>query len=172
MVDDLLVLAECGENSKNVNTFVNAKIEMKKLRFHTPNSDGKSKCHTLHVGKRNKECQELKVHGCPMEEVESDEYLGDIISNNGKNTKNIQSRVAKGLGIISQIMDLLKTVSFGKHYFEIAKLLRETMFVNGLLTNCEAWHNLKESEIARLEEVDRLLIRKLFQVQSSCPTED
>ena len=68
-------------------------------------------------------------------------------------------------------MDLLKNVSFGKHYFEIAKLLRETMFVNGLLTNCEAWHNLKESEIAKLEEVDRLLIRKLFQVQSSCPTE-
>ena len=57
-----------------------------------------------------------------MEEVSSDEYLGDIISNNGKNTKNIQSRVAKGLGIISQIMDLLKNVSFGKHYFEIAKL--------------------------------------------------
>ena len=84
-----------------------------------------------------------------IEEVASDEYLGDIISNNGKNTKNIQSRVANGLGIISQIMDLLKNVSFGKHYFEIAKLLRETMFVNGLLTNCGAWHNLKESEIAK-----------------------
>ena len=63
MVDDLLVLAKCGEDSKNVNTFVNANIEMKKLRFHTPNSDGKSKCHTLHVGKRKTDCQELKVRG-------------------------------------------------------------------------------------------------------------
>ena len=106
-----------------------------------------------------------------MGEVESDEYLGDIIANNGKNTKNIQTRVAKGLGIVSHIIDLLKNVSFGKHFFEIARTLRESLFVNGLLTNCEVWHNLHESEINKLEEIDRLLLRKIFQVQSTCPAE-
>ena len=171
MVDDLLVIAKCGEKSKDVNIFVNAAIEMKKLRFHTPGSDGKSKCHTLHVGKNKTDCPKMEVHKCPMEKVDSDEYLGDIISNNGKNTKNIQKRVAKGLGIISQIMDLLKNVCFGRHFFEIAKTLRETMFVNGVLTNCEVWHNVNESEITKLEEVDRLLLRKIFQVQSTCPME-
>ena len=113
MVDDLLVMAKCGEYSRDLNIYVNAEIEMKKLRFHVPDIKGKSKCHTLHIEKKQMDCQELKVHGCPMEKVESDTYLGDILSSNGKNTTNIESRVGKGLGIISQIMDLLKSVTFG-----------------------------------------------------------
>ena len=73
----------------------------------------------MHIGKQNGECPELKVHGYTMERVSSDVYLGDIISSDGKNKLNIESRVAKGLGIVSQIMDKLKTVSFGEHYFQI-----------------------------------------------------
>ena len=45
------------------------------------------------------------------------------------------------------------------------------MLVNGLLTNCEVWHDLKDTEVNKLEEIDRLLLRKIFQVASSCPTE-
>ena len=43
--------------------------------------------------------------------------------------------------------------------------------MNGLLTNCEVWHNLHESEINKLKEINRLLLRKIFQVQSTCPAE-
>ena len=46
-----------------------------------------------------------------MEKVSSDTYLGDIVSSDGKNRLNIESRVAKGLGIVSQIMDILKCVA-------------------------------------------------------------
>ena len=138
-------MAKCGEDSRDVNIYVNTEIEMKKLRFHVPDIEGKSKCHTLHIGKKQMDCQELKVHGCPMEKVESDTYLGDILSSNGKNTTNIENIVGK-------------SVTFGKHYFEIARTLRESMLVNGLLTNCEVWHNLKEADVKKLEEVDRLLL--------------
>ena len=68
-------------------------------------------------------------------------------------------------------MDVLKSVSFGVHYFEIAATLREAMLVNGLLTNSEVWYGLTESEVTRLEEVDRLLLRQVLQVASSCPIE-
>ena len=115
MVDDLLVISKCGEDSTNVNIFVNTEMEMKKLRFHTPDKEGKSKCHTLHIGKKQMDCPKLEVHGCPMEKVDSDTYLGDVISADGKNTLKIENRVAKGLGIVSQIMDLVKNVNFGKH---------------------------------------------------------
>ena len=171
MVDDLLAVAKCGADSKNVNIFINTEIEMKKLRFHVPDSEGKSKCNKLHIGKTKMECEGLKVHGCLMKEVKNDTYLGDIISSDGKNTLNIESRISKGLGIVSQIMDVLKSVSFGVHYFEIAATLREAMLVNGLLTNSEVWYGLTESEVTRLEEVDRLLLRQVLQVASSCPIE-
>ena len=67
-----------------------------KLKFHVPDEKGKSKCHKIHVGGNNKFCPTLKVHGTEMESVKEDTYLGDIISGNGKNTKNIQNRIAKG----------------------------------------------------------------------------
>ena len=63
--------------------FINTQIEMKKLEFHTPDKNGKSKCHKMHVGKSNVMCSYLKVHGTPMGQVSEDTYLGGIISSNG-----------------------------------------------------------------------------------------
>ena len=129
-----------GIDSTRLNIEINTRVEMKKLNFHTPDQSGKSKCHTMHIGRKSENCPKLKVHGYEMEKVTSDTYLGDIISSDGKNRLNIESRVAKGLGIVSEIMDILKTVSFGVHYFEIATTLRESKLINGILTNCDVWH--------------------------------
>ena len=124
----------------------------------------------IHVGK-NKNCQELKVNGHTMKAVDSDTYLGDIISNDGKNNKNIQDRVSKGMGLVSQIFDVLKNLSLGKYYFSIALTLREAILINGMLFNCEVWYGLTRNQIERLESIDILFLRKLFNVTFSCPTE-
>ena len=171
MVDDLLAVAPCSIQSVAVNVFINTQIEMKKLEFHTRDSNGKSKCHKMHIGKENFLCPDLKVHGTRMGQVQEDVYLGDIISHDGSNSKNIKSRVGKGLGKISDIVNILETVSFGSHYFEIAITLRESMFLNAILTNADIWYNLKNSEVEELEELDRCLLRKIFNVKISCPKE-
>ena len=125
----------------------------------------------MHIGKESEKCTKLKVHGHQMEMVESETYLRDIISRDGKNRLNIENRVAKGLGIVSQIMDLLKAVSFGVHYFEMAATLRQSLLLSGILTNCEVWYGLSKNDISQLEEVDKLLLRQIFNVASSCPIE-
>ena len=51
-VDDLNRIAKCGRNSLNLNIFLNAQVELKKLTFHTDANGGSSKCVTMHVGKR------------------------------------------------------------------------------------------------------------------------
>ena len=96
MVDDLLGIAKCGEHSVDLNTTINSRIKIKKLQFHTPDANGKSKCHTIHIGKNTTKCPMLKVHGHQMEKVSSDTYLGDGISSDRKNKLNIETRVAKG----------------------------------------------------------------------------
>ena len=53
MVDDLLGIARCGGESVDLNSVINSRIEMKKLKFHTPNENGKSKCHTLLENKKS-----------------------------------------------------------------------------------------------------------------------
>ena len=81
MVDDILGISKCGNNSLTLNTFINTQIPIKKLKFHTGNNSVKSKCHKLHIGKSNKMCPELRVHGSPMQQVLTDTYLRDVMSN-------------------------------------------------------------------------------------------
>ena len=108
----------------------------------------------MHVGKSNTLCPELRVHGCPMETVKTYVYLGDVIAADGTNSANIKARISKGNGILSQIRGYLETVSFGAHYFKIALILRESLLLNGILTNCDSWYGLTESELLDLESLD------------------
>ena len=171
MVDDINAISRCGLESVNLNTFINTQIELKKIHFHVPNAEGKSKCHKMHIGGNKEMCQELKVHGTAMESVKEDTYLGDLISSDGKNKKNVEKRISKGLGIITQILNLLDIVSFGKHHIEMALLLRESMFINGILFNAEIWYGLNKAEINDFEDLDRLLLRRILKAPISSPKE-
>ena len=106
-----------------------------------------------------------------MGEVEFDDYLGDVIANDGKNKKNLQKRLSRGTGVITQIMSILELVSFGQHYVDIALLLRESMFLSSILNNIEVWYAIKKSEIEALEALDRILLRKIMQAPATTPKE-
>ena len=106
-----------------------------------------------------------------MMQVLEDTYLGDVVRVDGKNSSNIQNRVAKGLGIISKIMNILETVSFGKSYFKIALSLREAHFLNGILSNSDVWYGVTKIEVEEIESVDRLLLRRILSVPESTCTE-
>ena len=77
-----------------------------------------------HAGKNHGTCPILKVHDTVMEEVAYDTYLEDIISADGRNTRNIKKRIGKGLGIIADIINLLGVINLGEYYFETVTLLR------------------------------------------------
>ena len=98
LIDDVAAVSECGQKSVELNCFINSKIEMKKLWF------GEQKCHQIHVGAENLTCPVLKVHGVEMTKVNSDKYLGNVVSSDCQNTLNIEARRNRGMGIISQIM--------------------------------------------------------------------
>ena len=54
---------------------------------------------------------------------------------------------------------------------EKAKLLREAIFINQILTNSEIWYSVSESEIQEFENLDRKLLRKILKVPISTPQE-
>ena len=105
----------------------------------------------MHIGRPNKICPKLEVHGTPMKEVQEDTYLGDIISSDGKNQSNIKSRVGKGLGKMNDIMTILEKVTLGEYYFSTAIVLRESTFLNSVLGSAECWYNLTKDDIKQLE---------------------
>ena len=53
-------------------------------------------------------------------------------------------------------------ISFGEKFFEIAITLREAKLLNGILPNADVWYSLQKNEIAELEEVDRMLLRRIL----------
>ena len=171
MVDDIIAFSQCGHKAVELNAFITTQCEIKKLRFHVPDEKGKTKCHQIHVGKDSVLCPTLKIHGYNMEKVSDDKYLGDILSADGKNSANLKDRIGKGLGIISEIMSILDSISFGFQYFRIFNLLRESMFINGILTNTEVWYGVGKTEFGELEELDRMLIRRALKCQVSTPKE-
>ena len=131
MVDYVLCVSECGYKTSMVHGFMKMKTDSKKLQF------GAAKCKKLHVGKlcEDFKCQTLKVDDWEEIEIKNEEtgideiedvvegeeemevkleekYLGDVISTDGRNIKNIKARVAKGKGIISKIITILEGIPF------------------------------------------------------------
>ena len=98
-------------------------------------------------------------------------YLGDIISNDGRNIKNIKARVSKGKGINSKILTMLEGIPFGNFYFEVAIILRNSLLVSSLLCNSEAWYNVTKAELELLEFVDVILLRSILRAPKATPKE-
>jgi hypothetical protein len=128
------------------------KTDSKRLQFESQN------CKKLHVGKTCEEfkCQTLKVDNwkeayirneetgigeiedlCEgkvlMKEKTEENYLGDGISTDGSNITNIKERIDKGMEIVSRIVTILDGISFGRFYFEIAAILRNSLLVSSML---------------------------------------
>ena len=118
-----------------------------------------------------KNLEDIYVGDYEMEMVDHEKYLGDIIAADGSNDKNIQRRKGKGIGAVNQILTNLENTCYGEFHFQVAVTLRESLLLNGFLTNAEAWYGLTNPNIEVLENVDELLLRKIFEVPSTCPKE-
>ena len=81
-------------------------------------------------------------------------YLGEILSSSGEIDNNILERYNKGVGIVNDILGLLKEVSFGYHYFSMAMLFRNSKLVSGMLCSIETVNDLTNAHIEQLEQCD------------------
>ena len=106
-----------------------------------------------------------------MDKSNEEKYLGDIITDDGSNKRNIDARKGKGFGIINQIKEILQEILFGPNYFEIANLLRHSLFLSSVLLNSEVWYGLSVTDIEQLEQVDQALLKTILEAPSSTPKE-
>ena len=190
MMDDLISISECGPKSAMVNSYIRLKTKTKKLQF------GYEKCKKIHIGKYCDEYKclplfvenweekkpeiiksfDIKINDVlrgeeEMESKDEEKYLGDIISSDGKNSKNIHARVNKGKGIVRNILNMLEGIPFGKYFYEVAIILRNSLLVSSVLFNCEAWYNLTKTELNLLESVDLNFLRAIFRAPKTTPIE-
>ena len=159
MVDDVISVSSCGVNSIMVNAIIQAKVECKQLEL------GSKKCFNMHVGKKSKYlCPSLSIHGETMFTSEKQTYLGDILTTSGTINENILGRFNKGMGKVNEIIAILQEVSFGPHYFKMALLFRNSILLSSMLCSSEVLYGITKKHIEKLEQVDRIFFRRLFQV--------
>ena len=106
-----------------------------------------------------------------MKTVSQATYLGDFISEKGTDNETIEQRSKKAIGIITQIFSILSSISLESFHFDIAIVLRESLFVNIILMNAEVWHNVKLKHILSLEKLDLNLLRKILNAHPQTPLE-
>ena len=61
----------------------------------------------MQIGSNTDRCKSLRVHNENMINVEEITYLGNIISSDERNTKNIKDRMSRGMSLSCQICDIL-----------------------------------------------------------------
>ena len=130
-----------------MNNCIKTFIESKKLTL------SHKRCFNIHIGKSHKNCPTLFVHDKVMKESENEKYLVDYIDKSGNINATIQSRKAKGKGIVTGIMAILTEIPLGSHKMDVAMKLREAMLMNGLVYNSEAWHGLTKEHIKHLKQL-------------------
>ena len=72
---------------------------------------------------------------------------------------------------MKKILDIMDGIPFGKLYFQVAILLRNSLLVSSLLCNSEAWFNVTKPELNLIETVDTMLLRNLLKAPKSTPKE-
>jgi hypothetical protein len=59
-------------------------------------------------------------------------------------------------------MQTLESTFFRKYYFEVAVVLRASLFLSSLLLNSEAWVNYSDKDVRILEQCDEILLTKIL----------
>ena len=185
MVDDIFMISESGYKAQRLNGFINAKTAIKRLQF------GAKKCHVMHIGNNipthkksdfyvdewlMTETEERETNTTDIEEnfngeeeiqeVENTKYLGQIISTNGSNMKNLENRANKGIGLVNKIQTTLTNTPGGKYHFELAVIMRNAILISSILSCSETWYNITEVEYRKLEQTDEILMKKIFNCSS------
>ena len=112
-------------------TYIQSKVAHTNLQL------GPDKCLKMHVGQQSDCCPNLMIDSEVMLSSSKEMYLDDVLTTDGKIDQNIEERYNKGIGIVNQILSILKEISFGKYYFKMAVLFKQSMLLNSILCNSE-----------------------------------
>ena len=124
----------------------------------------------MRVGKHsNKEKDTWKIGDMEIDETETYKYLGDIITSDGKNKKNIEMRKNK----LNASTISIKTIASNETLYMLETTvllnLHETINLPALLTNAESWR-LNKGESDEIEKIEIQTMKRLFDLPLHLPT--
>ena len=92
-----------------------------------------------------------------------------MVTNDGKNTKNLETRKNKTFGATSGINSLAGTSVLRKIETKVILELHDKVILSALLTNAESW-TLNKSEKDEIERIEIQALKMLFDLPIHTPT--
>ena len=162
-VDDVIscVIGETNQKTtlKNINQFG----KDHKLRW------GQDKCQVLRVGRHKNTAMKWEIGEMEIQETKQYKYLGDVITADGKNAKNLEARKNKMNVTTISIKTVAASETLNTIETSVLLEMHDTINLSSLLTNSEAW-NLNRGEQAELERIEIHAIKLLFDLPIHTPT--
>ena len=161
-VDDI-----CGVGSKeNVEQIIDNCIELemkKKMTFSTE----KSQYMIMKFGKKEPELINKNVAKGEIEATPLYKYLGDYITEDGKNQFMMEKRKEKINYMISTRIKYGEMA--GELYFQVIIEILETVIIPTLINNAETWTNITNKEIDEIENMQKTILQRIFKIKRNTP---
>ena len=139
-VDDVLTVAEGEENQKKMLEKIADFAIQHKMEW------GVDKCKVMQVGRSKNVVETWKLGDKTIESASEYKYLGDIITRNGTNKRNLEERQKKVNQAVRGIKSCAQHEVMEKVQNQVIIRLHETVVIPALLTNAESWTLTKSDE--------------------------
>jgi hypothetical protein len=165
MVDDIASVCICNSIAGlKTNIKTDEFIKSKKLESQV----GEGKCQWVHAGKQSCTSSYL-ANSNEISRCSNYKYLGDFVSDGWESLYSKRHEKSQGYAITCQAM--ATEISLGYRLYDVAKLLHQSVFLNGTLVNMETWPNFSQNRIMMFERTEQHLLRKILNAHSKTPLE-
>ena len=161
-VDDVVSFAEGKLDQIEMLNIVDDFAVRHKLEWST------AKCKVMCVGTHKNETNEWNLGTKQIEETKQYRYLGDEVTNNGKNTENIKMRRQKIQATTATINNIASNEILNRVESLVLLELHERITIPSLLNNAESW-TLNRSEMEDLERIEIQPLKNLFRLPLQTP---
>ena len=161
-VDDVITCVEGEANLNKILEILDNFAKDHKLKW------GIEKCKVMPIGNHSKK-EEWNFGEEKIQKCESYKYLGDIITNNGKNKENIADRKRKAVATTISINTIAGNEILNRMETPVLLNLHEKVTIPGLLNNAEAWE-LTTTDMKEIEQIEINSLKNLFNLPTRTPT--
>ena len=130
---------------------------------------GQEKCQTMEIGAHKEKKQEWQLGDKKITKCDEYRYLGETITRDGKNDKNLKVRVQKLSSCVRAILTCCKSEIMKRIGIKVILKLYETEAVTAFLYNSETW-TINKTEKSIVDKAEIQAFKKMIGLPKTTPT--
>ena len=162
-VDDVLSIAEGEDNQKKMLDKIAEFAIQHKMEW------GVDKCKVMQIGRGKDKVETWKLGDKTIESTSEYKYLGDVITRNGTNKRNLEEREKKVNQAVRGIKSCAQHEIMDKVQNQVILRLHETVVIPALLNNAESW-TLTKTDEKLCEKIEIGALKSVFGLPKTFPS--